>query len=108
MEESLSLAEELGDVAGRVAALNNLAHTERLSGDLAAALELAGDALELCIEQGDSHRAAALHNNVADLLHEKGDTDEAMRHLKQATSTLAKIGQDPTGMLPEVWKLVEW
>lgn len=108
LSDSLRIADELGDVEGRVAALNNLALTARSRGDADRALELTLEALEICSQQGDRHREAALHNNVADLLHSKGQTDEAMQHLKQATATLAEIGDEPTGMLPEVWKLVEW
>ena len=108
LEASLDLATGLGDVGGRVAALNNLAHARRSGGELDEALELTEEALRICTQQGDSHRAAALHNNMADLLHEKGDTEAAMQHLKTSTAVLAKIGAEPTGMLPEVWKLVEW
>jgi DNA-binding SARP family transcriptional activator len=108
LDESLRLAIELVDFAGRAAALNNLAQTARAEGDLDRALDLTREALDLSVQLGDSHRAAALHNNIADLLHEKGDTDAAMDHLKQATATLAKIGDEPSGPLPEVWKLVEW
>ena len=108
LEESLRLAEQLDDAGGRAAALNNLAHTARSEGDLDRALGLARRALAVCVQQGDSHREAALNNNIADLLHAQGDVDGAMEHLKQATTTLAKIGQEPSGMLPEVWKLVEW
>ena len=57
---------------------------------------------------GDRHREAALHNNMADLLHATGDEQASMGHLKQATAAFAEIGAEPTGMLPEVWKLVEW
>lgn len=108
LRDSFRLADELHDVGGRVAALNNLALTARSRGDVDKALELSLEALEICAQQGDRHHEAALHNNVADLLHQKGETDAAMEHLKKATSTLAEIGDEPTGMLPEVWKLVEW
>ena len=108
LRDSLRLADELDDVEGRAAALNNLALTARSRGDVDKALELSLEALEICAQQGDRHHEAALHNNVADLLHQKGETDAAMEHLKEATSTLAEIGDEPTGMLPEVWKLVEW
>jgi DNA-binding SARP family transcriptional activator/predicted ATPase len=108
LEESLRLATELDDVAGRAAALNNLAQAARARGELEPALQLTSQALNLSIQQGDSHRAAALHSNLADLLHEKGDTEAAMAHLKEATTVLAKIGDEPTGPLPEVWKLVQW
>lgn len=108
LEKSLASAIEGGDVAGRAAALNNLARAARSRGDLDHALRLTNEALDICAQQGDSHREAALHNNVADLLHEKGETEAAMDHLKTATTILAKIGTEPTGMLPEVWKLIEW
>lgn len=33
-------------------------------------------------QQGDRHREAALHNNLADLLHAQGRDGEAMTHLE--------------------------
>ncbi|MDP9069066.1 MAG: AAA family ATPase [Actinomycetota bacterium] len=108
LRQSLALAEELADFSGRAAALNNLALAARSENDVMGALELTREALEICAQQGDRHREAALRNNMADLLHELGDTEGAMRELKQATATLAEIGEEPTGLLPEVWKLVEW
>ena len=56
-----------------MAALNNLALVERAAGNLAEALELTREALALCAAQGDRHREAALHNNLADLLHAAGE-----------------------------------
>lgn len=108
LHSSLALAEELDDRAGRAAALNNLALAARSRGELDAALALTQEALKICAAQGDRHREAALRNNLADLLHERGDEEEAMQQLKQATATLAEIGEESTGLLPEVWKLVEW
>jgi Tetratricopeptide repeat len=63
-------------------------------------------ALELCARQGDRHREAALHNNLADLLHLSGHHADAMDHLKQAVALFAEIGE-PT-QEPEIWKLVSW
>lgn len=108
LRRSLTLAEELDDGPGRAAALNNLALAARSQRDLDSALGLTQQALAICIEHGDRHREAALRNNLADLLHDQGQDDEAMQQLKQATATLAEIGEEPTGLLPEVWKLVEW
>lgn len=108
LDESLRLARELEDASGEVAALNNLALAGRSRGDLQRALELTRAALTICEQQGDAHREAALHNNIADLLHSTGESDAAMEHLKRATRMLAEIGDEPTGPLPEVWKLVEW
>jgi hypothetical protein len=63
----------------------------------------------LCAALGDRHREAALHNNLADLLHGVGRHDEAMAHLKQAVVLFAEIGAEPGAMAqPEIWKLTEW
>ena len=91
----------------------SVAHRAR--GELEAALELANTALALCTQQGDRHREAALHNNLADLHHALGHPDETMRHLKSAVAIFAEVGA-PHGTnvdagdepRPEVWKLVRW
>ncbi|WP_410792812.1 ATP-binding protein [Kribbella sp. C-35] len=108
------LAEQIGDLPGRVAALNNLALAHRAGGELQPALELAATALGLCCEQGDRHREAALHNNLADLHHALGHPDESMRHLKSAVAIFAEIGGHGPGPeiaaepRPGLWKLVRW
>ncbi|NIK57787.1 ATP-binding protein [Kribbella shirazensis] len=115
LEAGRELAEQIGDLPGRVAALNNLALAHRAGGELEPALELAAAALGLCSEQGDRHREAALHNNLADLHHALGHPDETMRHLKSAVAIFAEVGS-PHGTAPEIaaeprpglWKLVRW
>ncbi len=72
------------------------------------AIALTARALALCSEQGDRHREAALHNNLADLLHRTGRDPESMEHLKRAVTIFAEVGDETGGMQPEVWKLVEW
>jgi hypothetical protein len=57
--------------------------------------------------QGDRHRRAALHNNLADLLRAAGRADEAMDHLKQAVTIFAAVGE-PGRLEPAIWQLVEW
>jgi DNA-binding SARP family transcriptional activator/Tfp pilus assembly protein PilF len=107
LERSLELAVALGDPAGRVAALNNLALAYANGGELEQALESAGSSLALCIALGDRHREAALHNNLADLLHAAGRREESMSHLKQAVEIFAEVGEEGE-LQPEIWKLVEW
>ncbi len=107
LERSLELAERLGDTGARVAALNNLALARGRAGDSASAIALTAAALAACLELGDRHREAALHNNMSDLLRASGRREDAMRHLKRAVAIFAEIGE-PGGMEPEVWKLVEW
>jgi Tfp pilus assembly protein PilF len=64
-------------------------------------------ALDLCASQSDRHRQAALHNNLADLLHAAGQPEVAMAHLKQAVAIFTEIGEAGAWQ-PEIWKLVEW
>ena len=108
LEQSLAIAEALPDPTVAVAALNNLALVCARAGDSEVALELTARALEVCSRQGDRHHEAALHNNLADLLHRAGRSDEAMAHLKQAAALFAEIGGDADEMQPAVWMLVEW
>ncbi len=108
LERSLVLAEALPDPSVAVAALNNLALACARAGDGERALELTERALALCGRQGDRHREAALHNNLADLLHRAGRSEDAMAHLKQAAAAFAEIGGDTGEMQPAVWMLVEW
>ena len=102
-------AAELGRTAlgAAVAALNNLARLLAETGREHEALALAAEALELGRELGDQHRVAALHTNLADLLHADGQHDAAMTHLKEAARRFASVdvGDAPR---PEIWTLVEW
>jgi DNA-binding SARP family transcriptional activator/tetratricopeptide (TPR) repeat protein len=90
-----------------VAALNNLARLLAETGRGREALTVAAEALELGRELGDQHRVAALHTNLADLLHADGQHDVAMTHLKEAARRFASVdvGDAPR---PEIWMLVEW
>jgi DNA-binding SARP family transcriptional activator len=110
LQQSLAAAERLNDPMAKVAALNNLALAERRGGDVAGAIGLIKAALALCVLQGDRHREAALHNNMADLLHAAGRGDDAMTHLKQAVAIFAEVGLHVGTAEPssEIWKLTEW
>ncbi len=108
LEESLALAGRLHDASIQTAALNNLALAYAANGETERAITLAQKALALCISQGDRHREAALHSNLADMLYAAGRAEEAMPHLKQAVSIYAEIGVEAGTVQPEIWKLVEW
>jgi DNA-binding SARP family transcriptional activator len=107
LEESLAIADRVGEPAAQVAAMNNLALALARDGEVERAIALTRDALAASAAIGDLHREAALHNNLADLLHRAGQKGEAMRALKRAVRLFAEIGEDATRE-PEVWKLVEW
>jgi tetratricopeptide (TPR) repeat protein len=106
LRDSLAEARPL-EPGAAVAALNNLARLLAETGRGPEALTLAAEALELGRELGDQHRVAALHTNMADLLHADGQRDAAMTHLKEAARRFAAVdgGDAPR---PEIWTLVEW
>jgi predicted ATPase/DNA-binding SARP family transcriptional activator len=108
LEESLRLAEDLGEPGIHAAALNNLAHAHYAEGEIELALALTEKALALSLSQGDRHHEAALHSKMADLLHTGGRSEAAMTHLKQAVSIYAEIGVEADTLQPEIWKLSEW
>lgn len=116
LETSLALADTLDDPAAQIAGLNNLA---RVYGDstnpdrLERAVELARQALALCVKRGDRHRQAALHNNIADLFHRLGREEEAMEQLKQAVVLFHEIENETSPhqdveAAAGIWKLTEW
>ena len=90
-----------------MAALNNLSRLLADSGQPGEALLLAQEALALGRELGDQHRVAALHTNLADLLHAAGQREAALAHLKEAARGFASVDTGGTPR-PEVWTLVEW
>jgi DNA-binding SARP family transcriptional activator/tetratricopeptide (TPR) repeat protein len=107
LRDSLAEARQLPELGAAVAALNNLARLLAETGRNVEALEAGAEALKLGSELGDQHRVAALHTNLADLLHADGQTEAAMSHLKEAARLFASVdvGDAPR---PEIWTLVEW
>jgi DNA-binding SARP family transcriptional activator/tetratricopeptide (TPR) repeat protein len=92
----------------QAAILNNLAVALAATGDLEGALARGRRALDLAGAAGDRHRMAAIHDNLADFLHEAGDETAAMEELKQAAALFADVGIDPGELEPEVWLLKQW
>jgi hypothetical protein len=70
-ETSLALPQHADD-GMRAAVLNNLALAHQASGQPAAGIEHAEEALALVERIGDRHKQAAIHSNLADLLHAMG------------------------------------
>jgi hypothetical protein len=77
------------------------------NGEADAAVAVAREALQLGLEHGDRHRAAALHTNLADLLHASGHQQEAREHLTSAARLYATLDDDDLRR-PEIWKLARW
>lgn len=107
-EDSYRLAEQHGWLDLQITALNNLALVEASGKRSAKAQQWLEMALHHCQNYGDRHWQAALHNNLADLLHQLGDQAGAMVQLKQAVAIYAEIGQAAGDWQPEIWKLTEW
>ena len=107
LRDSLAEARRLAEPGAALAALNNLARVLAETGRGPEALATAAEALELGSELGDQHRVAALHTNLADLLHADGQREAAIVHLKEAARRFAAVdaGDRPR---PEIWTLVEW
>jgi DNA-binding SARP family transcriptional activator len=108
LETSRRLAEQSGNLLAQAAAMNNLALLMVDQDDMKHALDLAHAALMICRKIGDRHREAALLNTLADISHHAGQVDQSMEYLKQAVAIFAEIGQNPTTLQPEIWKLTEW
>jgi tetratricopeptide (TPR) repeat protein len=106
LEASLVQARAASSTELVVAALNNLARMHAQAGHLDHALRSAQEALDLGLAHGDLHRVAALHDHLADLLHQAGREPTAMEHLKAAAAAFGAV--DESRARPEIWKLVAW
>ncbi|MBA3360973.1 MAG: AAA family ATPase [Acidimicrobiia bacterium] len=108
VEAACALSEETGRNDLIAAALNNLALAQRRAGLIPESIGNARRALAILEPVGDRHQLAALHNNLADTLHQAGDEEGAQTHLAASASLFASVGLEPGGWEPEVWMLSEW
>jgi tetratricopeptide (TPR) repeat protein len=92
----------------QIAALNNMALSAAAADDSDRALQYAQSALDLASTIGDRHLEAALHSNLADLLHRRGEEEPARAHLRRSATIYAEIGRSGEDWQPEIWKLTEW
>ena len=106
--QSVALAQANHLLDTEIAALNNLALAETAVSQFNDAQQHLTTALSRCLQYGDRHREAALHNNLADLYHQMGDENASMAELKTAVAIYADIGGNPGNWQPEIWKLTEW
>jgi hypothetical protein len=72
-----------------------------------AALEVANRALEAGSRLGDQHRLAALHTNLADILHAQGREDAAREYVLESALRFAILDSSDERQ-PAIWELVEW
>ncbi|WP_189162167.1 ATP-binding protein, partial [Sphaerisporangium melleum] len=84
MREALMLAEEIGAVEDTPYMRTRLAAALHATGDRAGALEVLGQALELCRVCGDRLGESGVHGVRGDLAREEGDLALARHHYEQA------------------------
>jgi tetratricopeptide (TPR) repeat protein len=101
LEDALSLFRQLGDRAGTLAALNNLAVVSRDAGDYAAARSSYTEVLQISQEVGDQVSAARAMSNLADALRWEGDYAAACSLYEECFEVFRRLG-DRTGM---AWSL---
>ena len=107
LRASLEVAEAVDDHVAAVAALNNLARVLSACGRDHDAIAAADEALRRGVQQGDVHRIAALHSNLADRLHATGRSEESIAHLKESALGFATVDAESES-LPRIWTLVDW
>src|SRR5260370_37154414 len=83
LEESLRLAEDLHEPGIYAAAINNLAQACYAEGEIDRAIALTEKALTLSLSQWDRPHEAALHPQMAELLHAQTSPAAALHHLIQ-------------------------
>jgi tetratricopeptide (TPR) repeat protein len=106
LEQAVEAAATLDDPEPLVAALNNVSRAQLASAELDGARETAARALEIAERQGDRHRCAALHSQLADVLHAAGDEAGALEHLKASAAGFSDVQGDE--IRAEIWTLTEW
>ena len=106
--QSLEVATQSRTPTARVAALNSLALAFAAAGEHGEAITLTDEALAIATTQGDRHRAAALHDHLADYYHAMGNDVVAAEQVKLAVQIFAEISADGLDLNPAIWKLEEW
>ena len=106
LQGAVTTAETLEDPGYLVAALNNLSRAHLSADDVDAARDAAARALGLAERQGDRHRCAALHSQLADVLHAAGDEEAALTHLKASAAGFTDVQGEE--IRAEIWTLSEW
>ena len=92
LEESLSIAREIGDTVRAAMVLDELGSVATGRGDLAAARNFAGQALDLAKSQGDKRALASANNTLAHLSRIDGDLDAAEGRYGQALALARELG----------------
>lgn len=91
-QNSLTIAQQLGEVAVLARAYNLLGHVTRLVGQSAIAIEHFAQAFDLYQGIGDISGQALVHNQIANASADLGQWQEAERHYCQAREIFDQVG----------------
>ena len=101
------LAEQIGDLPGRVAALNNLALAPSRARRTRAARSSSPAPRSRCAPGRATATARPRCTTTSPTcIHAAGHPDETMAHLKSAVAIFAEVGAEASP--PEIWKLARW
>jgi tetratricopeptide (TPR) repeat protein len=91
-EESLVIAEQLGDKKGKAASLSNMAQVYVTRGDLSRALALYEESLVIAEQLGDKKGKAASLSNMAQVYVTRGDLSRALALYEESLALKEQLG----------------
>jgi tetratricopeptide (TPR) repeat protein len=92
LEESLSLARELGDLSRELFALNTLGRVALEQGDLTEAERLFNEVYRRAITAGDRERTMVVLNDLSIVVDERGDLELTQEYGRQVLALAREIG----------------
>ena len=107
-QETLELAERLGDLQGKAATLAMMASILRLRGDLDGAMRLYQEALEIFERLGDLRDKAVTLGMMGQALWAQGKRGEAIASLWSGLELLMRLGIEPQTQQAMASDLTRW
>jgi hypothetical protein len=94
-QQSLDIQENIGDIEGKAATLNNIAFVFAQQGKIERAMELWQRSIDMANQIGDAQGKAVTLANMGSAAHQQGQTDRAMALHREAATILVGIGAWP-------------
>jgi tetratricopeptide (TPR) repeat protein len=91
-ENNLRIAEELGDLASKATAFNNIGMIYREQGNYPEALKRYEEALQIDEQLGDLSGKATVLNNIASIHYAQGNYPEALKLYEEASQIDEQLG----------------
>ncbi len=105
---ALERAERSGDRRALAAIRNCEGLALAARGDLDSAEVAFAAAITDFETTGNEHGLAGALDNLAQLLADRGRSEEAIEHLERAVEILSRIGMGPDGVMTAMWKAGTW